>query len=96
MKTLLIVLLLATPAHAGWFGPSTYEECILENMKDVKSDRAAIIIHRACRNQFPEPKKEPPKRVVAPPNVYDQFNKKKPSMTLEQFDAIGTGSLKKQ
>jgi hypothetical protein len=35
-------------------GPSTYEECILENMKGVSSDIAARAIHGACRKKFSE------------------------------------------
>lgn len=42
-----------TVALAGLFGPSTYDECILENMKGVGSNAAAIAVASACRNQFP-------------------------------------------
>jgi hypothetical protein len=41
------------PAMGGWFGPSNYEECILENMKGVASDKAVREIKRACRVKFP-------------------------------------------
>ena len=30
-----------------------YEECILENMKGVASDKAAMAIMRVCRKKFP-------------------------------------------
>lgn len=40
-------------ALAGWFGPSSFDECILENMKGVGGDMAAREVHRACRKKFP-------------------------------------------
>lgn len=36
------------------FGPSNYDECILESMKGVTSDKAAILIAMSCRKKFPE------------------------------------------
>lgn len=41
-------------AHAGWWGPSNYDECIFESMKGVTSDVAARNIVAACRRKFPE------------------------------------------
>lgn len=32
--------------------PRTYDDCILENMKGVSSDRAAMRIAGACRSKF--------------------------------------------
>lgn len=51
---ILVAILIAVPVQAGILGPSTYEECILENMKGVQSNVAAGHIVRACRQQFPE------------------------------------------
>jgi nitrogen fixation protein FixH len=65
-----IFVLLATTAHAGLFGPSTYEECILENMKNAQSDRAALMIAAACRKQFPNK------------NIFDQFDEKTKPVTI--------------
>lgn len=48
------------PADAGLFGPSSYEDCILENMRGVSSDRAATNIARACRTKFPAPPEPDP------------------------------------
>lgn len=57
MKRLFTVICLfiwmPIPAMGGWFGPSNYEECILENMKGVASDKAVREIKRACRVKFP-------------------------------------------
>jgi hypothetical protein len=57
MKYILIavlVLLSIRPTSAGLFGPDTYEECILKNMKGVSNDVAANAVENACRNQFPK------------------------------------------
>lgn len=40
-------------ATAGWFGATTYDECVLESMKGVTSDAAAGAINRACRAKYP-------------------------------------------
>ena len=57
MKRLFAVICLfiwmPIPAMGGWFGPSNYEECILENMKGVASDAAVRAIARVCRKKFP-------------------------------------------
>lgn len=63
--TLLLILISSTPlpVFAGWFGPSNYDECILESMKGVTSDKAAILIERSCRKKFPkEAEKKPESR----------------------------------
>jgi len=49
---------LMSTASAGSF--ATYEDCILENMKGVESDAAALLIQRACRSKFPPPGHAPP------------------------------------
>ncbi|MDD4154576.1 MAG: hypothetical protein PHT30_04110 [Bacilli bacterium] len=55
MATFLIyVSSMALPVFAGWFGPSNYDECILESMKGVTSDKAAILIESICRKKFLE------------------------------------------
>jgi hypothetical protein len=87
---LVILILLASPVHAGIFGPSTYEECILENMKGVQSDRAAILIHRVCRKQFPEEKKTPRQAIKNIPvqNEERPKNVGKRGLTLEDVERI--------
>lgn len=70
MKRLFTVICLfiwmPIPAMGGWFGPSNYEECILENMKGVASDEAVRAIKRACRAKFPH---KPVKRQDVPVSV---------------------------
>lgn len=53
---ILVVAMILSPSwlFAGWLGPSTYEECILKEMKGVTSNQAAGLIARACRGKFPE------------------------------------------
>ena len=60
----LIGFVIPAAAFGGLFGPSNYEECILEGMKGVASDQAARAVMAACRKKFPEPpgpKYEPPR-----------------------------------
>jgi hypothetical protein len=49
-----IVALFPVVSNAGLFGPSTFEECILDNSKGIASDQAAGMVARACRLKFPE------------------------------------------
>src|SRR3989344_762952 len=53
---IIIVCIYPTVSLGGWFGPSNYDECVLESMKGVTSDLAARAIMRSCRDKFPEPK----------------------------------------
>jgi hypothetical protein len=54
----LLLCSLATSSNA-WtlFGPKNYDECILEGMKGVTSDKAANAVIQACLNKFSTPKK---------------------------------------
>ena len=36
------------------FGPNNYDECILENMKNVNNDIATIAVKKSCRMKFKE------------------------------------------
>jgi hypothetical protein len=54
MIPLLLALVVSPPVSAGIFGPDSYEECILKNMKGVGNDIAAQAVKSACRKQFPE------------------------------------------
>lgn len=56
--------LLSGAAVAGAFGPSNYDECILEHMKGVGSDLAAAQLVKSCERQFPP--KAVPATVVSP------------------------------
>ena len=59
LKTLFFTVLLlgfsgGSFGQFGLFGPSDYDECILEGMKGVTSDLAAQAIVISCRAKFPE------------------------------------------
>ena len=40
--------------YSGLFGPTNYNDCILESLKGVQNTFVAREIKRACRNKFPE------------------------------------------
>lgn len=50
----LVLLGAFSSAYAGIFGPSNFDDCVLESMKGVTSDMAAQAIYRSCRKKFPE------------------------------------------
>ncbi|MBF0566253.1 MAG: tetratricopeptide repeat protein, partial [Nitrospirae bacterium] len=50
---LILALIVSRQGEAGIFGPSTYDECILEKMKGVSSDVAADEVKKACRRRYP-------------------------------------------
>ena len=57
MKLLLLgALALQLTACDRLFGPSDYDECVLQSMKGVNSDLAARAIAISCREKFPEKK----------------------------------------
>jgi hypothetical protein len=43
-------------AFAGLFGPSNYDECVLEHLKGVSSDVGARMVAAVCAKQFPAKK----------------------------------------
>ena len=55
LRYLPIVLILLWPSSAfpGILGPSNYWECILDEMRAVKNDPAAIEVIRKCQKEFP-------------------------------------------
>ena len=61
MKHLLITILLflssVSLSHAGLFGPSNYEECVLENVKTAQTDRAVSAVMLMCQDKFLKIKK---------------------------------------
>ena len=65
---------------AGFLGPDTYEDCILESMKGTTSDVAAKEIQKACRKKFPEEKsttkRKYPDGVKVPTDVLDKVDGK--------------------
>ncbi len=62
MKNYIIILacsmLLIQPSFAGLFGPSNYDECVLDGIKSAKTDSAIQLLHRVCENKFPSNKNQ--------------------------------------
>lgn len=56
----LILSLSSIPVQAGWFGPSNYDECIIESMKGVQSNIAARLIYKSCKKKFPTTRNSQP------------------------------------
>jgi hypothetical protein len=95
MKILIfIVAITLSPSYgfAGWFGPSTYEECVLENIKDVKGERAATLLAQVCRKKFPE---KISSQVIRPPGPmsdeeFDKFMEERRQRQIEEGKKNGT------
>lgn len=43
----------ATTSHAGIFGPSNYDECLLDGAKSAQTEAAVQLVIAACRSKFP-------------------------------------------
>jgi hypothetical protein len=73
LVTILIAMTLSSQATAGLFGPSTYDDCILDGVKEAKTELAVKAVYQSCRNKFPKEvanrEKSPPK-LVEPCGVY--------------------------
>lgn len=78
--------LVADAAMAGWFGPSSYEDCVLENMKGVTSDTAAVAISRACSAKFPAPPTPPTPQPPTPTKEEMERQRKLNEECWRRFD----------
>ena len=74
---LVLSLYVFGEAQAGWFGPDTYDECILDAMQGATSDIAAREIRSACRNQYPVEKKPEPKTRLLTPAEFERLQGKR-------------------
>ncbi len=67
---IVVGVIVSDPCSAGIFGPNSFDECITESMKGVKSDTAAQAIYQSCRNQFPKkPTPRHPERALTATEV---------------------------
>jgi hypothetical protein len=58
-KLLIAALLLSTSgANAGWFGPSDYRECVLNEMKGTAASMLSTV-KGLCNERFPCPEPTP-------------------------------------
>ena len=53
--SLLVLFGLLCWGSAAHAAPRNFDDCILESMKGVTSDIAAVMITKSCRSKFPEP-----------------------------------------
>ena len=56
VRVLLLIFIAAYSYEClgGWFGPNSYEECILEKLKNAHTDEAVALVRRACSSKFSE------------------------------------------
>ena len=54
-----IAVLIAALAYTHLSKPRNYEDCILQVVKDAKSDRSAIMGRNACDDKFAKPESVP-------------------------------------
>lgn len=55
VSLVMMSIFLSNPACAGLFGPSNYDDCVLEGVKSARSDVAVYAVRAACYNKFPPP-----------------------------------------
>jgi hypothetical protein len=58
--TIAVLLGSVGVSSAGLFGPSNYDECVLDRMQGVQSDLAARVIIAACSSKFSHKEKRSP------------------------------------
>jgi len=90
----LISIAIAPAASMAWFGPSTYEDCVLKNMRGVTSDLAAAQIRNACREKFRDRGQSVPKGRALRPDELAKLTARagvvaaaEPGSFLAHFDA---------
>jgi hypothetical protein len=54
--SLTCLLITCSQAYAGIFGASNYEDCVLEKLKDAKTDLAVQTVYAMCEGKFPSQK----------------------------------------
>ena len=70
-KLLIAVLLLGTSgANAGWFGPSDYRECVLDEMKG-KPQYMLSTVRGLCNKKFPCQQPTPSEYAVCDDKSWD-------------------------
>ena len=59
LRAAAIVVLLAALAYTQLSKPRNLEDCLLQVVKDAKTERSASIGRQACRKKFPKPESIP-------------------------------------
>ena len=60
----VLPLIISSTASAGFFGATTYEECVLDNIKGLNNAEAVQMLKNTCATKFP------PLKLKNPPNSY--------------------------
>jgi len=63
--------------------PETFEDCILQNLKNTHSNHAASLLHSVCRKKFPEQQKTD----LSTPN-FDEITRERAIKRRDIFDEI--------
>lgn len=95
MKKYLYILLfgcLVESSQAGIFGPSNYDECVLDSMKGVTSNSAAVLIARSCRQKYPENKVQKNIRQLSNVEVPKLTGRGGPSGNYYSIDILNSNS----
>lgn len=77
---------------AGIFGPSNYDECVLNSMKGVTSDMAARLIAKSCREKYPENKIKRNIRELSDGEVKNLTGRGGPSGNYFSVDLLNSNS----
>jgi len=96
------VLSFSSAAHA-WnpFGPNNFEDCVLDGIKNAKSDQAANAVIGACRIKFPNKTAPAPTINYDPPvhNLFSTLGNYRPTLntlisniSINQSQVVQTGS----
>jgi hypothetical protein len=51
----IFTILFSTSTYSfNLFGPKNFDECVLENMKNAKTEQAVSVVMYSCKNKFPD------------------------------------------
>jgi len=53
----LLFFMVFSTSQADIFGPSNYEDCVLQGLKEAKTDSAVAVLMGICRSKFNKPEK---------------------------------------
>ena len=88
MKQLLFFsVIFFSNAYAGFFGPSNYEECVLEGLKETNNIASTQLLHKVCTEKF---KKDGSKNIISECSVTwngNRFSAGKPE-NLEKYTKV--------
>jgi len=92
--SLLLGILVASTAMAfSLFGPKTYEECLLKNMKGVSNDTAAKAVQYACMTQFMDDSAPPTKAEQAEAARLENFKREADLRRKNRADRCGVSAF---